>query len=58
MNLINARVTEISIQVAGLNDHRKQTDKAIDGIQKSIDSMEQGLFTLTVPVSPCVKGAG
>ncbi len=41
MNLINARVTEISVQVAGLNDHRKQTDQAIENIQRSIDNINE-----------------
>ena len=39
MNLLNARVTEISMQVAGLNDHRIKTDQSIDRIQKSIDTI-------------------
>ena len=44
MNLINARVTEISMQVAGLRDHGEQTDKAIDNIQKSIDSINENFI--------------
>ena len=39
MNLINARVTEISMQVAGLNDHKIKTDRAIERIQKCIDGI-------------------
>ncbi len=39
MNLLNARVTEISMQVAGLNDHRTKTDQSIERIQKSIDTI-------------------
>jgi len=39
MNLLNARVTEISMQVAGLNDHRIKTDQSIERIQKSIDTI-------------------
>ena len=39
MNLLNARVTEISMQVAGLNDNRIKTDQSIERIQKSIDTI-------------------
>ena len=39
MNLLNARVTEISMQVTGLNDHRIKTDQSIERIQKSIDTI-------------------
>ena len=41
LNLINAHVAEISMQVADLNDHRKQTDRTIESIQKSIDSINE-----------------
>ncbi|MBE5870993.1 MAG: ORF6N domain-containing protein [Lachnospiraceae bacterium] len=39
MNLLNARVTEISMRVAGLNDHRIKTDQSIERIQKSIETI-------------------
>ena len=44
MNLINARVTEISMQVAGLNDHRIKMDKSIENIQKNIDSINENFI--------------
>ena len=37
MNLVTARVSEISVQTVGLIDHQKQTDKKLEDIQKSID---------------------
>lgn len=44
MNLLNARVTEISMQVAGLSDHEKQTDQTIEKIQKSIDRINENFI--------------
>ena len=41
MNLLNARVTEISMQVAGLNDHKIKTDQNIESIQKSIECLNE-----------------
>lgn len=44
MNLLNAHVAEISMQVAGLNDHRIKTDQKIESIQKSIDIINKNFI--------------
>ncbi len=44
MNLLNARVTEISMQIAGLNDHRIKTEQSIESIQKSIDCINENFI--------------
>ena len=37
MSIVTAKVSELSVQMAGAIDHQKKTDKAIEDIQKSID---------------------
>ncbi|WP_081664672.1 ORF6N domain-containing protein [Butyrivibrio sp. FCS006] len=37
MSMVTAKVSELSVQMAGAIDHQKKTDKAIEDIQKSID---------------------
>lgn len=45
MNLVTARVSEIAVQTAGLIDRQKQIDKKIEGIQKSIDSINDNFVS-------------
>lgn len=45
MNLVTARVSEIAIQVAGVVDQQKRTDKSIVDIQKSIDSLNENFVS-------------
>ena len=45
MNLVTARVSEIAIQTVGLIDHQKQTDKKLEDIQKSIDSINNNFVS-------------
>ena len=45
MNLVTARVSEIAIQTVGLIDHQKQTDKNLEDIQKSIDSINNNFVS-------------
>lgn len=45
MNLITARVSEIAVQVAGVVDQQKKTDKSIVDIQKSIDSFNENFVS-------------
>lgn len=42
MNLVTARVSEISVQVAGIMDRQKKTEQEVENIQKSIDALLQG----------------
>ena len=39
MNLVTAKVSDISVQIAGFTDWKKKTEKNIDNIQKSIDTL-------------------
>jgi len=41
LNLINARITDISVKVAGLDDHRIKTDSALEKVQNSIDAINE-----------------
>lgn len=41
LNLLDVRITELSIQVAGLDDHKTKTEVALDKIQKQIDSINE-----------------
>lgn len=45
MNLVTARVSEIAVQTVGLIDHQKQTDKKLEDIQKSIDSINDNFVS-------------
>lgn len=45
MNLVTARVSEIAVQTVGLIDHQKQTDKKLEDIQKSIDSINNNFVS-------------
>jgi hypothetical protein len=45
MNLVTARVSEIAVKVAGVVDQQKKTERDIDGIQKSIDSLNESFIT-------------
>ncbi|SKB96708.1 ORF6N domain-containing protein [Lachnospiraceae bacterium] len=45
MNLVTARVSELSVQMAGVIDHQKTTDKSIDAIQKSIDTLNENFIS-------------
>lgn len=45
MNLVTARVSEIAVQVAGVVDQQKRTDKSIVEIQKSIDSLNENFVS-------------
>ena len=45
MNLVTARVSEIAVQVAGVVDQQKRTDKSIVEIQKSLDSLNENFVS-------------
>ena len=45
MSIVTARVSELSMQVAGAVDHQKKVDKAIEGIQKSIDTLNENFIS-------------
>lgn len=45
MNLVTARVSEIAVQVAGVVDKQKKTDKNIVDIQKSIDTLNENFVS-------------
>ena len=45
MNLVTARVSEIAVQVAGVIDMQKRTDKNVSDIQKSIDSLNENFVS-------------
>ena len=45
MRLVNARVSEISVQVAGLGDWKKKTEKDIENIQNSIDTLNENFIS-------------
>lgn len=45
MNLVTAKVSELSVQMAGLVDCRRKTDKSIVEIQKSIDTLNENFIT-------------
>ncbi len=45
MNLVTARVSEIAVQVAGVVDKQKKTDKNIADIQKSIDTLNENFVS-------------
>ena len=45
MNLVNARVSELSVQMAGMQDHQNKTDNSISKIQKSIDELSENFVS-------------
>ncbi len=44
MNLVTARVSELSVQMAGVIDYQKATDKSIEVIQRSIDTLNENFI--------------
>lgn len=47
MSIVTAKVSELSLQMAGVIDHQKKTDKTIEDIQKSIDTLNENFVLLT-----------
>ena len=45
MSMVTAKVSELSVQMAGAIDHQKKTDKAIEEIQKSIDTLNENFVS-------------
>ena len=45
MKLVTAKVSEISVQVAGISDWKKKTDNDIASIQKSIDTLNENFVS-------------
>ena len=45
MKLVTARVSEISVQVAGITDWKKETEKDIENIQRSIDTLNENFVS-------------
>ena len=45
MRLVTAKVSEISVQVAGITDWKKKTEANIETIQKSIDSLNENFVS-------------
>ena len=45
MRLVTAKVSEISVQVAGITDWKKKTEKDIENIQKSIDTLNENFVS-------------
>ena len=45
MRLVTAKVSEISVQVAGIKDWKKKTEDNIKGIQKSIDALNENFVS-------------
>lgn len=45
MSLVTARVSELSVQVSGVLDHQKKTDKSIEEIQKNIDTLNENFVS-------------
>ncbi|MCR5082996.1 MAG: ORF6N domain-containing protein [Parasporobacterium sp.] len=41
MSMVTAKVSELSVQMAGAIDYQKKTDKVIENIQKSIDALNE-----------------
>lgn len=41
MHLVTARVSEMSVQMAGINDRQKKTEQYVQNIQKSIDVLNE-----------------
>ncbi len=45
MSMVTAKASELSVQMAGAIDHQKKTDKAIEEIQKSIDTLNENFVS-------------
>lgn len=45
MNLVTAKVSELSVQMADVVDRQKQTEKSMEEIRKSIDVMNENFIT-------------
>ena len=45
MNLVTARVSEISVQVSGVIDRQKKTEREIENIHKSIDVLNENFVS-------------
>jgi len=45
MSMVTAKVSELSVQMVGAIDHQKKTDKAIEDIQKSIDTLNENFVS-------------
>lgn len=45
MRLVTARVSEISVQVAGITDWKKKVENNIEGLQKSIDTINENFVS-------------
>ena len=45
MSMVTAKVSELSVQMAGSIDHQKKTDRAIEDIQKSIDTLNENFVS-------------
>lgn len=45
MRLVTAKVSEISVQVAGISDWKKKTQNDIEDIQKSIDTLNENFVS-------------
>ena len=45
MELLSSKVTEISVQTAGLIDKQKQTDQKVDLIQKNVEQLSENFIT-------------
>ena len=45
MSMVTAKVSELSVQMAGAINHQKKTDKAIEDIQKSIDTLNENFVS-------------
>ena len=45
MKLVTAKVSEMSVQMAGMSDRQKNTEKDIEQIQKSIDTLNENFVS-------------
>lgn len=45
MGLVTARVSELSVQMSGVLDRQKKTDKSMEEIQKSIDTLNENFIS-------------
>ena len=45
MHLVTARVSEMSVQMAGINDRQKKTEQDVQNIQKSIDILNENFIS-------------
>ena len=45
MNMVSARVSQIAVEVAGVIDHNKKTDKSITDIEKSIELINENFIS-------------